>query len=80
MYRCADGKTYVPGQRPSLFSFMDNRMFFHWYRDAPKTAAVIGFYGDLPDMAPDKVMMAGGKFAIVLQPDEQLLRDMEFDF
>lgn len=50
------------------------------YRTAPQTTAVIDFYGDLPDMAPDKVVMTGGKFAVVLQPDEQLLRDMEFEF
>jgi hypothetical protein len=50
------------------------------YRHAPQTTAVIDFYGDLPDMAPGKVVMTGGKFAVVLQPDEQLLRDMEFAF
>jgi len=49
------------------------------YRSAPQTTAVIDFYGDLPDMAPDKVVMTGRKFAVVLQPGEQLLHDMEFE-
>lgn len=49
------------------------------YRNKPQTTAVIDFYGDLPDMAPGKVVMTGGKFAVALQPDMQLLRDMEFE-
>ncbi len=42
--------------------------------------ATIDFYGDLKDMEPDKTIMANQKFAIVLCPGIQLLKDMEFQF
>ncbi|XZF12547.1 hypothetical protein ACTHGU_12200 [Chitinophagaceae bacterium MMS25-I14] len=40
--------------------------------------AVVDFYGDLADMEPERAIIKGEKFAIVLQPDADLLRRMEF--
>ena len=50
------------------------------YKNSHKNTAVVDFSGDVKDMAPDKVIIAGDKFFIVPEPDEQFLTDMEVKF
>ncbi len=50
------------------------------YRRSRKNTAVVDFSGDIRDMAPDQVFMAGDIFYIMPAPDEQFLSDMDVKF